>query len=799
MVTPGLLAPYNVLDVTDERGALAGLLLAQLGARVTMVEPPEGSPTRYLPPFVANEPGPERSITHLVLNRGKQSVIAEPAALEELAAGADVLLTSGGPAELRRRGVPDFDELATLNPALIMANVSGFGLTGPKADWLDGDLVCGAAGAQLALTGNADRPPLRCAVPQVFASAAADAVVGVLLALAERTHSGRGQQIDCSAQESWIWAAYYLAYAAPWSSPVSSRNGSAPRTGSSTVRFDFPAADGHVTITLMFGGAVGPYTNRLVAWMVEEGECPAEIAGTDWVDFDVTTDPARQVALNDAVATFTSKRTKADLLAVSRSRRLLLAPALRLDEVLGSEQFSERRLWRPVAFGDDEVQVAGPIAHCTPVPLTELSPAPSLGSGSNPEPTPTPVPGPVGASPSTPAPAPLHGLKVLDLTTSFAGPLVGRTLALFGARVVKVESEQRPDFARTSGPFLDPGFDGSAPYAHTNAGKWSIALDLSQPRSIPVLRDLARWADVIVDAYAPGALARMGLDNKTLDKINPTVILLQTTMLGQSGPFADMPGYGNMAGALSGFFTTSAWPDRGPVGPVGAYTDMVSPRFALAALLAAVDHRRRTGQGSQIDLGQGEACLQLLGVGLVDGQLNERSWEHRGNQDWFRSPHGVYRAAGHDNWLAIACDNDAQWSALATTLGRPDWAQLGLIARQQRHNEIDTVVSAWTARREAAAGAELLQRHGVAAHAVQNSPECAADPQLRHRGWVVPANHSVMGSLPVGDAPQRLSRTPARITQAGPALGEHTFDVLAELLGYDEATVAELAVAGVLG
>ena len=791
----GLLAPYRVLDCTDERGAFAGLLLAQLGADVVLVEPPDGGRTRRTAPFVDDVPGVERSLVHQVLNRGKRSVVAERSALLDLVTDVDVLLTSGGPAELTAAGIPSADVLLGRNPGLVVANVSGFGLTGPKADWADGDLVCAAAGLQLSLTGDADRPPLRCAVPQVFASACGDAVVGVLVALAERQRSGRGQVVDCSAQESWVWASFYLSYATPWRSPVSSRNGAAPRTGRSTIRFDFPAADGAVTITLAFGAAVGPYTNRLVAWMAAAGECDGELATTDWSTFDLASDPGRQVRLNDAVAAFTGRRTKAELLAASRERRLLLAPALRLDEVLAAEQFAERGSWAAVPIeGGRTVRVPGRFAQAVPEPLASLQPAPLLGSSTFP---PFAARLPESAAGDRGA-APLEGLRVLDLTTSFAGPLTGRMLAAFGVRVVKVESERRPDFARTTGPFLDPTIDGSASYAHTNANKWSITLDLSNPAARPVLEDLARWADVIIDAYAPGALGRMGLDEMTLRRLNPTVVLLQSTMLGQTGPFASMPGYGNMAGALCGFFTTTAWPDRSPVGPCGAYTDMVSPRFAAAAILAALDHRRRTGVGSRVDLGQGEACLQLLALGIADSQANGRSWEHVGNRDAFRAPHGVYPALGDDAWVAVACADDAQWSALAAVLGRADLAGLSLDERIGRHDELDDVIAAWTVTQSGDAAARVLQGAGVAAHAVQNSPECAVDPQLLHRGWVMDLPHSAIGSLAVGVPPMRLSRTPARLETAGPCLGEHTAEVLTELLGYGDDRIAELAVADVL-
>ena len=718
--------------------------------------------------------------------------------LRALFDGADAVLLSGGPREHSQRGLPAPAQLVDDHPRLVVANISGFGLTGPKADWADGDLVCGAAGFQQSVTGDFDRPPLRTAVPQVFMHAAADAAVGVLIALAERERSGLGQLVDLSAQESYIWAGFYLAYASAWDAPVSHRCGAAPKTGPLTTRFDFPASDGFVTITLMLGAAVGPFTNRLVEWMVEENACSVELADTDWASFDPFSDPGRLDRLNQAVGDFTATKTRAELMQRARERRLLLAPVFTIDDVLTADQYRARGLWRSVDLGDGRtVKTPGPIAVTTPEPLTELEPAPRLGahSGQLTERSLRPEPRSGSA-----AAQPLAGLKVLDLTTSYAGPLVGRVLANFGATVVKVESERRPDLARTSPPFLGDGFETSAPYAHTNAGKWSIALDISKgDEPSAVLRDLAVWADVLIDAYAPGALHRMGLDRATLAELNPGLVVLQTTMLGQSGPLADVPGYGNMATALTGFFAATGWPDRGPVGPVGAYTDMISPRFATAVTLAAVHRQRHTGRGTWIDLGQGEACLQLLTAEFLDRQANGRSSEAMGNADHFMAPHGVYPAAGDDRWIAISCADNAQWHALANALGHAELADLDVAARHQRGDELDRLITSWTAERDPVTTQQQLQELGIAAHQVQNSPECMLDPQLEARGgWMTDAPHPTMGHIPVGSPPIRLSRTPAEVTGAGPTLGQHTYEVLTELLGYDVDRVAELAAAELL-
>ncbi|MGE0136905.1 MAG: CoA transferase [Ilumatobacteraceae bacterium] len=789
----GLLSCYRVIDLCDERGAFAGALLAMLGADVIMVEPPAGAPIRHAAPFVGDVPGLDGSLAHQTLSRGKRSVVVEGRnELAALVSSADVVLECG----------PSTD-LAGMHPGLVRVSISAFGSTGPKANWVATDLIIAAAGGQLCLTGNADRPPLRCAVPQTWLHASADAAVGALLALQQRSMSGLGQDVVISAQHSWTLASFTYLFQTLWGDPDATRNGSNCRIGDVGHRWEYPALDGHVTVLLLFGSAVGPFTTRLVDWLREEGELHPSLEPIDWFEFRPDRQPALFDRLKADLEAFFTRRSKAHLFAVARQRRLLIAPVSTLREVLDDPQFESREFWRHVEITgrDAPVSMPGPFARIAPVPLSEVGIAPALGrhtgrlagrSFDHHHPA-------LESNPDAASRRPLDGLRVLDLTVSFAGPAVGRILADFGATVVKLESQHRPDQARHVGPVIgDHGVDSTAGFAHYNAGKRSVALNLAKPASREVLFDMVRWADVLIESNAPGALSRLGLDPATLEHLNPSLVALSSSLLGQTGPLADLAGYGNMASALCGFFATTAWPDRDPVGPVGAYTDIIAPRFSTAALLAAVDHRRRTGAGSTIDLGQGEACLHLLSIGLTDTQVNGRSWERLGNDDHFLAPHGVYPACGDDRWIAIAITDDAQWSWLADTVGRGDLRDLRVSERLARRRELDEAVSSWTSSRAAADAATLLQQAGIAAHEVQNGAECLADEQLRHRGWVVPAQHSAMGEILIGASTLQLSRTPAVSDRAGPCLGEHTFEVLHDLLGYELDHIAELAAAELL-
>ncbi len=250
--------------------------------------------------------------------------------------------------------------------------------------------------------------------------------------------------------------------------------------------------------------------------------------------------------------------------------------------------------------------------------------------------------------------------------------------------------------------------------------------------------------------------------------------------------------------ALSGFFHLTGWPDRPPCGPFGAYTDYVSPRLSLCALLAALDHRRRTGQGQYLDFAQAEAAVHFLTPAILDVTVNGHDPCRNGNTDVDMAPHGVYPSAGDDEWIAVACADNEQWRTLAEVIGRNDIAGLGLAERRTRADEIDAAVREWTATRSPADAQAVLVERGVPAHAVQNSGECAVDPQLIHLGHFVQLPHSEHGTIVVEASRMDLSATPADVRGSPPILGEHTVEVLTEVLGYDDERLGDLFGAGAL-
>ena len=799
-----MLSSYRVIDCTDERGQLAGFMLAQLGAEVILVEPPGGTSARWCPPFAGDRPDGERGLWHWAYNRGKRSVIADLAStagrarLADLAATADVLLWSGRPHELPFA----FADLAAVNPALVVVVLTPFGLDGPKANWEATDLIISAAGCQAALTGDADLPPLRLGSPQAYLHGAADMAVAALTGLAERHRSGCGQLADVSAQVSCLQASFCYTLNEAWAWPPMHRSGDGIDFGTFKVRWTYPAADGEVSITFSFGEALAQFAANLFQWIWEEGGCDETTRDTPWVELNVglfagTISPAEVDRLCAVIARFTATRTKQYLFSEAARRRVLLAPISTLAEVLDNDHLAARGFWDVVRHpeADQEHRYPGRFVVAPAAPLRALGPAPRLGSHNVDEPF-----GmvrdvsAVAAGGDDHGPA-LAGLRVLDLSWSVAGPYIGRSLADFGATVVRVESSSRPDLTRTTSPFHRSGDqfprEASGLYANCNAGKLGLELDLSEPASREVFWDLVRWADVAVESFSAGALVRMGLGYEQMRAVNPSIVLLSSCLPGQTGTL-EMPGLGNLTTALFGFTATTRWPGRSASGPFGAYTDIVSPRFGLAALLAALEHRRRTGEGQHLDLSQAECSMHFQATALLDAEVNGAVFEARGNRDAVMAPHGVYPAQGSDSWVAIACAIDAHWRALAGWLGRADLAQLSVVERHARHDELDGLIVERTAAGEAGELQGQLQSIGVPAHQVQNSAECLADPQLAYRNHYVTVEHALLGPVVVEGPRFRLSRTPGQVSAAGPIYGQHAGRVLGDLLGYDAERVQAL-------
>jgi crotonobetainyl-CoA:carnitine CoA-transferase CaiB-like acyl-CoA transferase len=801
-----------VLDLSDGGALLCGQLLADLGADVIQVEPPDGAGARRLGPFAGGVADPERSLFWWSYARGKRGIVLDldtqvgREELRTLVRGADVLIESAAPGALAGRGL-GYADLAALNPALVMVSITPFGQDGPRAAEAATDLTVLAAAGPLALTGDEDRAPVRVVVPQGFLHAAADGALAALIALHERTHSGLGQHVDVAAQQSATIATQAYLLATPVGASPATRIAGGVRAGPLRVEFTFPAKDGFVSITHLFGTTVGPATRRLMEWVHECGFCDEATRDKDWIAYTelllTGKEPLSEFErVKQAIKACTASKTKAELQKVALDRNLLMAPVCTIGEVVESEQLESRGYLVTLESADGApVRHPGPFAKFSAAPLRLARRAPRLGehAGGWRE----------SATPRTAQQAPaerraLEGVKIVDFMWAVAGPLATRALADHGATVVRIESSRRLDVCRTILPFLggEVGAENAALFHSTNLGKRMLTLDPSTPEGRAVVLDLVRWADVVCESFTPRAMKKLGLDYETLQREKPELIMLSTCLMGQTGPLAHFAGYGNLAAAMTGFYEVTGWPDRAPAGPFGAYTDYIAPRYNAAAILAALEHRRRTGEGQHIDLAQGEAALHFLAPAILDYTVNGNVTTRAGNRDRELAPHGVYPCAGTDRWVAIAARDERDWRALCEALGAPALAAdprfANAAARHTRAEELDVVLAGLTAPLAMQEVERRLQAAGVPASGVYNSPEAAADPQLAHRGHFVTVAHPAKGRAVV-EAPRfRLSRTPGHALGPAPSFGDSTQWVLETLLGYDDERIAELVIAGAL-
>ncbi|HLZ69046.1 MAG TPA: CoA transferase [Dehalococcoidia bacterium] len=846
-----MLAPYRVLDLTDEHGLLCGQILADLGADVIAIEPPGGSPARRIGPFAGDVPEAGRSLYWFAYARNKRSVTLDleseegRAGLRTLVRDADFLVESFAPGYLDGLGI-GYPALRQLNPRLVMVSITAFGQEGPKSHYAATDLIALAASGVLLLTGDEDRPPVRTAVPQAFLHAGAEAAVGALIAHHARERDGIGQHVDVSAQTAAMMATQSFILAEGWGDRAVQRIAGGMKAGRHKLRFVYSCEDGHVSVTFLFGNSIGPYTRRLFEWMYEEEFVDEATRDKDWIGFweriASREEPAEELTrCTEAIARFMLSKTKAELFAEARRRGLLIVPISTTADLVASEQYRSRGFWTELEHPELGRTIAypGPFARFTSAPIQYRRRPPLVGehngevlvaegqralvaSAANVQVAarrgrangrtlaatasrpggPRPFPGPgtwdAGFGP------PLAGVKVLDLMWVFAGPMGTRVLSDYGATVLHVESALRPDTLRSGGPFKDkrPGADRSGGFLNVNAGKYGLSVNLGVPEGRQLMLRLAGWADVVTESFSPRAMRRWGLDYEALRKVNPDLIMISTCLNGQTGPEADLAGFGTMGAALSGFHELTGWPDRSPAGPFMAYTDYTTPKYVAASILAALDHRRRTGEGQYIDLSQAEASMHFLAPALLDYTVNGRLRSRAGNASPEHAPHGVYPCRGKDRWVAIACGTDEQWQALCSASGHDRWTSdprfASFALRQQHQGALDAVLAAWTVEHEVREVVLRLQAAGVPAHRVCDSGDALRDPQLRFRRHFVAVTDAELGTVPVESSRLRFSHSDAVVDRLGPRIGEHTDLVLREFLGLNDEAILHLALSGAL-
>jgi len=413
---------------------------------------------------------------------------------------------------------------------------------------------------------------------------------------------------------------------------------------------------------------------------------------------------------------------------------------------------------------------------------------------------------------------PLEGIRVADFSWFGAGPIGTQTLCTFGAEVIRVESEAKLDSLRTVQPFAlnedgsyKTGYNVSGYFNNFNAGKLSLQLNLNLPKGQEIAYRLIEKCDVFVTNFTPRVIEKWNLTYEQLKKVNPKIIAVYAPMQGMEGPHRDFLGFGAVLTPVTGISHMSGFPHRPPFGVGTNYPDYVmNPGHSITAVLAALRYRNRTGKGQCIELPQIESVVATLGTAVLEYLANGDNPMRGGNRSPVAAPHGAFRCADDpesvdspDRWVTIACKSDAEWEALCNAIGDPGAAKDQRFAtfeqRKANEDELEALVSSWTAGKRAEDVAATLQAAGVPAGVVQNAQDMLErDEHMKARGYYVYLDHPETGRAAYDGPAFRLSETPGYLAAPVPLLGEHTMDVCERIIGLNMDEIADLLAEGVL-
>ena len=807
--TRGLLDSYRVLDVTNHRGQFCGKILADLGADVVKIEPPGGDPSRRIGPFLDDDQDPEKSLHWFAYNTSKRSVVLDIEdrgrrdLLLELIKDAKFLIESFRPGYMAEQGL-SYEAIRRANPGIIVVSITPFGQTGPYAQYKDSDLINMGMGGAMTICGDTDRAPLRFTAEQSYPLAGMYAAIAALGAHLHRERTGLGQHVDVSIQESVLQTARSTRFYWEIQGFLEHREGSRMTRGVVSFRNLWQCRDG-MLCWRVFTANLGKWTAALVDWMAEEGRA-SYLTDVPWEEIDMAS--LSQEEINHYEAPFEAfflQHSKEELFSESLKRRFVLFPLSSTKDLLENKQMMARNFWQDVYYPELDRTITHP-GRLYGIPEVSFSmrrpprigehDAEILGNMKRTRKDPPPSSEPPQTAEKTRPP--LEGVKVLDFSWIIAGPEATKLMANLGATVVRVESEQRLDFLRAYPPFPEsvPGVNRSGYFANLNDGKYGIGLNIKHPKARRVLERLVRWADIVVENYAPGTMERLQLGYEDLRRIKQDIILVRASIMGQTGPYSRHMGLGTMLQAYAGFSALIGWPDRMPVGTSAPYTDYPGAGFIDIGILAAIDYKRRTGKGLCIDLSQLESAQHMLIPALLDYTANGRVWKADGNRHAQACPHGAYPCQGDDRWCLISVFNETQWESLKAAMGDPLWAKdekyASCKARKTHEEELGRMISAWTTGYSTEDVMRRLQASGVPAGIVQNGREIHQDPQLSHRGHLVPITHQEMGKIHYDSPPCRFSDTPFRMDMPHPCYAEHTEYVCRQFLGMSDEEFLEL-------
>jgi crotonobetainyl-CoA:carnitine CoA-transferase CaiB-like acyl-CoA transferase len=763
-------------------GAYCAKLFADAGAVVTRIEPADGDPLRsWRWPSVGVDAPAAAPVGDAPLFRylrhGQRSVVLGEdleAELASLCATADLVITSGS-------SVGQFD-------GTVVVSITPFGFEGPCADRPATEFTLQAESGALTIRGTVEFPPVQMGGRSVEWVAGAYAAVGAMAAVRRARATGHGEFVDVSLLEVANLTATTFA---DLFNSLHGRPEADPTVPSRSVEIP--------SIEPTLDGWVGFNTNTREQW---ENFCilierPDLLESAEFALLGARV--ARAAEWNAIVHDWTSRHSTSEIVERAAALRIPVAPVSDGRSVVELEHAAQRGVF----IADPLGQFVMPHRPFTidGEPTPRPAPAPEVGADSD---SPPPVrrsrPVPVGD-----APLPLEGLVVVDLTAWWAGPSAAATFAALGADVIHVESTRRMDAMRTAGGMFygrDQWWEYSAFFLSANTNKRGITLDLDRPEGRSMLLELVERADIVIENFTPRVLENFGLDWDVIHAANPTAIMVRMPAFGLTGPWRDRPGFAQTMEQITGLaWMTGHVEDqpriqRGPCDPNGGL-------HAVFATLVALERRDRTGQGCFVEAPMFDAALAIAAEPVIEWSAHGVMVERMGNRGPTAAPQNLYPAAEIEQWVAIACETDAQWRGLCEVLGlQDDLADLSLATidgRREQQDRLDDLIGTWVAARSAQEAVTALRSAGVPAAVAADHRRASFHEQMIARNFFETIDHPVVGTHPTPTMPFRYASVDHWLRGPAPTIGQHNAEILGELLGHDADELAALETAGVIG
>jgi crotonobetainyl-CoA:carnitine CoA-transferase CaiB-like acyl-CoA transferase len=790
----------KVLDISQGvAGPFGAKLLGDLGADVVKIEPPGGDVSRQYGPFPGGKADPEQSASFFFFNTSKRGMVLDidsangKDTLARLVTEYDVIIAGESEEVLSRRGL-SYADFCRWNPNIILTTVSGFGSFGPHSGYQSSHLVASAMGGWSTLCGVPDREPLQTGGATSETLAGAFAAVATSMAVLGRYAHGRGEHVDVSVQEAVLACASFPTLTYEYHGFTRDRYSSVG--GGAGACYMIPTREGYIGLNAL---TVAQWRMLCRFLGREDIITDPHFQGVSWNRPDERLEEIRE-AFGEAV----KDRTAEELFHEAQSHRVPFGLVPDLAKVFTLPPFVERGFFQKISHPvtgpvtipgipfnvsgrDDKIRIRRPplLGEHHDEILNALKAAPTVSENPRSD---------------YPNPLPLKGLRVIDLSMFFAGPVCTQILADAGADVIKVESVQRIDGWRGSVPppgSTAPAWESAPHFNWVNRNKRGITLNLTDPRGTEILKRLVRDADVVIENYTPRVMDKFGLGFDILREIKPDIIMISLPGFGSDVTWRDYVAFGMSTEQMSGLAHLTGYNDDGPLFTGTTGGDIYSGAMGAHLVLAALHDRRTTGTGQHINLSQAEACNLYVGDAMTGYSLTGVDPGRRGNSHTLFAPQGIYPCR-NDRWIGISCLTDGQWRSLADLINAELVARFPDVKARQTP-ELDDIIRDWTLGHDADALMSDLQGLGIAAGIVQNGPDLLADPQLATRGSLLVQDRPGIGEKHYPNQPYRFRNAMAPPNERAPLLGEHCVEVLTSVAGVSDEELGELFIDDVIG